>query len=284
MRHGKERLSRRRQQIGAALASKAAGLGFALWVGCALLCSTLLSGCASFRTHVEKNLMNDMNSTTRTQGVAACYRIACPDELEIEAAGRREVSGRKVVAPDGRIELAHYGRPRVEGRTLGETAQIVAESIGAEPIQVRVRVAHFRSEQVYLFGQVIGWQRAVPYQGQETVLDLLQRVGGITPGAAPSDVLVVRPHIVDGKKPEVFHVDLAAIVLKHDMASNLRLEPQDQVYVGETRQARVERSLPPWMRPLYQRMWDTRPTHKGPLDSDGTPWVTGNVEATKRQN
>jgi protein involved in polysaccharide export with SLBB domain len=117
---------------------------------------------------------------------------------------------------------------------------------------VRVRVAEFNSQQLYLFGEVTGLQRAVPYRGAETVLDLLQRVGGITPGASLGDIEVVRTHVADGKAPEVFYVDLAAIVLKHDQHSNLRLEPFDQIYVGESRRSRLTCSLPPWLRPLYK--------------------------------
>ena len=105
---------------------------------------------------------------------------------------------------------------------------------------------------------VVGQQRSVPYRGQETVLDLLQRVGGLTPGAEPDDVYVVRPHIGDNKRAEVFHVHLRAIVMKQDHKTNIRLLPFDQVYVGETRQARVEKAIPPWMQPIYRAFWNTR--------------------------
>ena len=53
------------------------------------------------------------------------------------------------------------------------------------------------------------------------MLDLLQRVGGIAPGAAPQDVYVVRSHLGEGR-PEVFHVDLDAIVLRLGFALTQR--------------------------------------------------------------
>jgi protein involved in polysaccharide export with SLBB domain len=125
-----------------------------------------------------------------------------------------------------------------------------------------VRVLEYRSAYVLLFGEVVGSQRSAPYRGPETVLDLLQRVGGITVGAEPKDVFVVRPHLGDSQRPEVFHVDLQAIVVKHDERTNLRILPFDQIYVGETRQAKVEKALPPWLRTLSQAIWDTRPPEK----------------------
>jgi len=107
---------------------------------------------------------------------------------------------------------------------------------------------------------VTGWQRTIPYQGQETVMDVLQRVGGITAGAAPEDVFVVRAHVADGQKPEVFHVDLNAIVIKHDQHTNIRVLPYDQIYVGQSRQSKVLRCVPPWLKPVFLAAW-------GPLQS-----------------
>jgi protein involved in polysaccharide export with SLBB domain len=216
------------------------------------------TGCAKDRASVEKNLMSQQ-STVRHEGVAERYRVGCPDAVELVVSERPEFSGRHEIDSDGRIDLGEYGKLHIEGRTAPEIVKLVAEETGARPESVQVRVSEFRSQHVLLFGEVIGWQRSVPYRGQETVLDLLQRVGGITPGAEPRDVYVLRPHLGDNRRPEAFHVDLHAIVLKHDHQTNFRLLPFDQVYVGETRRAQIEKALPPWLRPLYQGVWNTKP-------------------------
>ena len=114
--------------------------------------------------------------------------------------------------------------------------------------EVRVRVAEYQSRHLFLFGQVHGLRHAVPYQGPETVTELLHRAGGLTPGAALSEVHVVRPNVAAGKRPEVFPIDLEAILLKQDRRSDLTLEPGDQVYVGETLRSSWGRCLPPWLR------------------------------------
>jgi protein involved in polysaccharide export with SLBB domain len=139
----------------------------------------------------------------------------------------------------------------------------VADTLALPADYVDVRLAEFRSQCLYLFGEVNGLQRSVPYRGQETVLDLLQRVGGITPGAAPEEVYVVRSRVLDGQRPEVFHVDLRAIVVNHDAKTNVRLEPFDQVYVGATRRARLEKCIPPWLRPLFHAVCGQFPTPHG---------------------
>jgi protein involved in polysaccharide export with SLBB domain len=235
------------------------------------------AGCAADRNLVDNNLKRDPPTELEVLDVAEHYRVACPDVLEIEVKGRREFDGNYTVEPDGRINLGRYGRLRVEGRFLSDVGGLLADEIGARPQDVRVRVAEFRSQHVVIFGGVVGWQRTVRYRGQETVLELLQRVGGITPGAAPEHVYVVRAHLGAEQRPEVFHVDLNAIVMKKDENTNLRILPFDQVYVGETRQARIERLIPPWLRPAYQKLWDLLPAAAGPTDETSflSRWISG---------
>lgn len=224
----------------------------------------MLSGCIGGRSAViEKNLMAD-RSSQRSEGVEDCYRVAYPDVLELVVAERPELCGRVTVDLGGRIRLGPYGEPRVQGRTTREIAEHVASLIQAAPADVQVRVADYRSRNLYLFGQVVGWQRAIPYQGQESVLDVLQRVGGITPGAEPEDVYVVRAHVAEAERPEIFRIRLADIVMKRDHATNIRLQPDDQIFVGETRQYRLEKCIPPWLRPLYHTLCGVRPKDRMP--------------------
>jgi polysaccharide export outer membrane protein len=117
---------------------------------------------------------------------------------------------------------------------------------------VRVRVIEYNSQQIFLIGQVAGSQRVVPYEGSQTVVDLLHRIGGLTAGAAPEDVYVVRSRLAEGKRPEVFRVDLRAILLNNDPSTNITLQPLDQIFVGESRQCSFEKCIPPWLRPLYE--------------------------------
>ncbi len=246
-------------------------------LACALAVGAGLVGCAADQQAiVKKNLMADKLAAQRIAGVAEHYRVGCPDVLEVAVAGRPEFGGHYIVEPDGRINLGRYGRIRIQDRVLAEIDGQLAAAVGVHPPQVRVRVVEYRSQQLVLIGQVVGWQRTVPYQGQETVLDLLQRAGGITPGAAPRDVYVVRSHLGEGR-PEVFHVDLDAIVLRKDDATNVRLMPSDHVYVGETRQARIEKCIPPWLRPVYQKLWDMLPVDQQPREHEHvlSRWIAG---------
>ncbi|MFN4258990.1 MAG: hypothetical protein ACK4RK_06805 [Gemmataceae bacterium] len=180
------------------------------------------------------------------------YRPACPDVLEWTVDEHPSLQGKEAIGADGCIDLGPLGRQRVEGLTLSEIADKIADLAAIAPRSVRMRVVEYHSQKIYLFGQVTGFQRVVSYQGEETVLELLQRVGGITEEAAPDDVYVVRAHVIAGKPPEVFHIKLRDIVLKEKQQTNIHLRPADQVYVGETEESFKSRCLPPCMRPLHK--------------------------------
>ncbi len=215
------------------------------------LLAVLLSGCGGER--IERALLADRNPAAHGHDVLALYAIHCPDVLALHVQDKPAWSGQRTVGADGRIALAEGETVRVDGLTAPEVSRLVAERAGVPRAQAEAYVALYASQQLHLFGEVPGKERAVPYQGPETILDLLQRIGGLTPGAVPSEVEVVRAHVADGKPPEVFHVDLHAILFKHDQQTNLRLQPFDQVHVGRRRSSELRTCFPPWLRPLYER-------------------------------
>jgi protein involved in polysaccharide export with SLBB domain len=217
----------------------------------------LVAGCGHV-PGLDRALLADRDPAAHRSDLTSHYIIHCPDVLTFEVEGRPDCSGERVVGSDGRVRLHPDVAIRVDGLTVPQLEAVASSRLYVPPERVRVVVSAYNSQQVYLFGEVSGLQQAVPYRGPETVLELLQRAGGVTPGAAPRDVQVVRAHVADGKAPEVFQVDLAAIVLQHDQGSNLTLEPFDKVYIGQTRQCKLSKCLPPWLRALYEEFWDMR--------------------------
>ncbi len=211
----------------------------------------LTAGCALTRPKMDRELMADRGAAVRNENVIACYLVRCPDVLDIQVSDRRDLSGKVPVDSDGHILLGRK-RIRVDGQSIHEVERRVALATGCNQTHVRVKVVDFESQHVYLCGPGVGVQRAVEYRGPETVLDLLQRAGGITAGAAPNDVCVVRPRVIDDQAPEIIHINLNAILLNDDYQTNARLQPFDQVYIGETRQASFQKCVPPCFRPLYE--------------------------------
>ena len=235
----------------------------------------LLAGCATDRPRVDRALLANTPPTARHDHPAEAYTLACPDVVDVVVDKHPDLSGRREIGPDGRIDLVSAGRMRVEGQTVTEVSHSLADALGVVPAGVHVQVAEYASQQIYLIGEVEGLQRAVPYRGPETVLELLRRVGGITPGAAPDEVYVVRSHVADGQAPEVFRVDLKAILFRRDARTNVYLQPLDQVFVGETRKCSLIKCLPPWLRPLYETVFGMR---RPPIGEDRETGRVGDKE------
>src|SRR5262245_42328789 len=213
------------------------------------LVALLAGGCLG-RPRVDQDLLAPQVAGSNA-GLATGYVVHFPDILDIQVEGRPDSSGRRPVHIDGRIAAGPAGI-RAEGHTIPEIAHSLADQAGVSFEAVHVTVAEYNSQQLFLHGEVKGEARAVPYQGPETVLEMLRRVGGITSGAAPQDVQVVRAHVADGKHPEVFEVDLFAILEKNEQQTNVRLQPFDQVYIGQSRRCYLEKCFPPWLRPFYK--------------------------------
>jgi protein involved in polysaccharide export with SLBB domain len=222
-----------------------------IWLALAATAMGGFLGCAANPKCLDQALLGNRNPAAHGTNVEDGYVVHCPDVLEVTVPGHPEWSGYRVVNADGRIALADHVFLRIDGKTAAEIGAIV-EKLASAPAGVEVHVAEYQSQKLYLYSDVPGLQRAVPYQGPETIVDLLQRVGGISSRCAPNEIQVVRAHVADGRPTEVFKVDLAAILLKHDLRTNIQLQSFDQVYIGQSRQSAVLSCCPPWLQPLYK--------------------------------
>lgn len=226
----------------------------------------LLAGCATNQP-VEQALCCYASVQADSQ-VNNGYHVQCPDVLEIVVQSRPDFHSQSTIGPDGCIELSTGRRVRVEGMDPSQAAAQVAAVLGTPVSAVQVRVAGYNSQQIYVFGQVSGPPRAVPYHGPETVRDFLQRAGGITPVADPTRVHVVRSNVADAKRREIFAVDLKAIVMDKDERTDVCLEPFDEVFIGESSLSDYEKALPPLLRPLYDALVNIR----SPVPSNMSNW------------
>lgn len=223
------------------------------WAGLLTPLLAVLSGCVTNRGQIEQAVRARRPPPSHVLQLAASYQARCPDVLQVDIAGLPQYSGAKCIEPDGRIDLGDAGRLQVDNETTPEIVRTVAESLGVAPEQVRIAVAEYNSQYLYLFGPVGDSQRAIPYHGPETVLDFLHRAGGLPSSAALRDITVIRPHVAEGKRPEVFHIDLSAIVLHNDAETNILLEPLDQIHIGQSRRSCFNDCLPPWLRRKEER-------------------------------
>jgi protein involved in polysaccharide export with SLBB domain len=199
------------------------------------------------------------------------YTLACPDVIEVKLAARPQLGYLVKVNPDGCIDLGRLGSCRIEGDTVDEAAARIAEHARIPPSQVLVQVVEYKSRQVFLIGPVNGEPRVVDYRGPETVVEILQRTGGLSQDAQPDEVYVVRAHLGEGIPAEVLTVDLDAIQQKEDQRTNVHILPLDSIYVGEKPRSRIARAVPAFFKPLYASVLELIPTRKSSAKDESNP-------------
>lgn len=231
-----------------------------------------LAGCADCRFLSHKCPQpRDPQTAAETPAPDAAYRIGCPDVLNVSFADVPSWNVLAAVDLDGRLPLQSPGSVRAEGRTLREIQDDIAQLAGVPPERVAVHLAAPRSSRVFVHGPIRGRTRVVPYQGPEPVIDFLSRIGGLPPGSKLNQVYIVRPNVAAGGKPEVFQVNVPAVLIDGNTSTNVALKPSDEVYIGETSRSVFARVLPDWLGPLYRRLTGLMPDEWWPFSKTRRP-------------
>ncbi|WP_207921077.1 polysaccharide biosynthesis/export family protein [Burkholderia pyrrocinia] len=132
-----------------------------------------------------------------------------------------------VVDDRGNLTFPYAGTLKVAGLTASDAQARVRRALSTiyrDP-QVTLRVASFRSQQVYVDGEV-HTPGALPVNDVTmTLADAIARAGGFTPAADQSDVTVVR----DGTP---VRIDLASLIEHHRDPARIVLRGGDLLRVG----------------------------------------------------
>jgi polysaccharide biosynthesis/export protein len=158
------------------------------------------------------------------------YAIGAGDALNVHVWKEPTLSGTVKVRPDGFITLPLVNEVQVVGLTTGQLRKILEEKYKDYTIDpfVTIRVEGIASSEVFLVGQV-GRPGAFPLNGNETLLQILTRAGGLAIFADRSNLRVVRR---DSDKITEYIVDYDAII-KGDLKQDILLRPGDRIIVPE---------------------------------------------------
>ena len=150
-------------------------------------------------------------------------------EITIPAGSYRsaEQSG-TLVADDGTIFFPYAGVFKVAGMTPREVRDVLAKRLAKviENVQLDVRIVAFRSKRVYVVGEVKQPGLQPINDIQMTMLEAVNRAGGITEEADHGNVLLTR-------KGQTWRVDLQALYEEGDVSQNVLLQPGDIINVPD---------------------------------------------------
>jgi polysaccharide biosynthesis/export protein len=156
------------------------------------------------------------------------YVIGPGDTLNIQLWKEPTLSGPAKVRPDGFITLPLVNEVQVSGLATGELRKILTakyKEFVNDPV-VTIRIEGIASSEVFLVGQVTK-PGAYPLAGNDSLLQLITRAGGLTIFADRRDIRVVRRV---GDKVTEYIADYDAI-LDGDLKQDIILKPGDRIIV-----------------------------------------------------
>src|SRR5262245_45336736 len=148
----------------------------------------------------------------------------------------QRIAGPHLVRPDGSVGLGGYGTVQVTGLTLPAVKKAIethlAEYFHNPEVSVDVQGYNSKLFYVILDGGGAGQQVVrLPITGNETVLDAIAQVNGLSPVSSTDNIWVARPAPAGGPH-QVLPVNWQAVSQLADTGTNYQLMPGDRVYVA----------------------------------------------------
>lgn len=148
----------------------------------------------------------------------------------------QSISGPHLVRPDGTVALGTYGAVRVSGLTLAETRAAIEAHLSQfllDPV-ISVDVQNYNSKIYYVVLDGAGAGQTVvrlPVTGNETVIDAIAQVNGLTAVSSQNRIWISRP-APEGECPQILPVDWKSVVESGQTATNYQILPGDRVFVA----------------------------------------------------
>jgi len=189
--------------------------------------SLLMGGCATKDLRVSEYRVAP-ETPNPAKPPEEFYIIGAGDSIGVNVWKEPSLSGSVRVRPDGYVTLPLINEVQVVGLTTAQLRKLLEEKykeFTTDPF-VTIRVEGISSTEIFLVGEV-GRSGAFPLTGNETILQVLARVGGLGVFADRSNIRVIRR---EGDKITQYIVDYDAI-LKGDLKQDILLRPGDRIIV-----------------------------------------------------
>ncbi|MCI0700962.1 MAG: polysaccharide biosynthesis/export family protein [Planctomycetia bacterium] len=161
-----------------------------------------------------------------------------------EGRGVQLVRGQHLVRPDGKVSLGSYGSVVVAGYTVTEAKALIEEHLKQflQSPEVVVNVIGYNSKVYYIIFDFGGAGQQIirlPVTGNDTVLDAISQVNGLTAVSDPKNVWVARS-AGPGEADQILPVDWHAMTRRGRSESNYQLLPNDRIFVKAYRMTTVD--------------------------------------------
>lgn len=178
---------------------------------------------AEAKVAIEKHLKNILKNPTATVTLAQVRAV-------------QQVRGPHLVRADGTIGLGTYGSVAVVGMTIAEAKKEIERYLGQffQDPEISLDVTGFNSKVYYIIfdGGGAGQQMVrAPVTGNETVLDAIGQISGLSAIADSRKIWITRPTRAACNGMTILPVDWKAITEVGDTATNYQILPGDRLFV-----------------------------------------------------
>jgi polysaccharide export outer membrane protein len=158
------------------------------------------------------------------------YRLGLGDTITIQVWDHAELSGSQIVGPDGAITVPAGGTLKISGKTRDEATKAVKDELSKfyAKVAVSVRVDRYASNRVVILGQV-RLPGVIQFDTMPTLMEALARAGGLTGDPTTN---LTHCAIIRGRD-RVAWIDIRALLQNANLALNLKLKPDDLVFIPE---------------------------------------------------
>ena len=175
----------------------------------------------------------------------------------VQMSGQQQIAGQHLVGPDGTVTLGAYGSVAVVGLTIAQAKYAIEQHLALflEDPEVAIDVFAYNSKTYYVITEGAGLGDTVtrwPVTGNDTVLDALANVNGIT-GVSSKRIWVARP-VPHSDQMQILPVDWHGITAGAVAATNYQLMPGDRLFVAEDKLVAFDTHLGKLFAPLERAM------------------------------
>ncbi|WP_373975545.1 SLBB domain-containing protein [Chitinibacter sp. SCUT-21] len=160
------------------------------------------------------------------------YRLAEGDALQITVWNRPELSGKQLLGPDGRLTIPLVGTMKLNGETRETAASQISNALSPyiRKPAVFVGVEQYTGNRVTVLGRVQnpGVQQ---FDRPPNLLEALARAGSLP--VIDKQATLTRVAIFRGRD-RIIWVDLKKLLNRGELAYNIRLHPNDLIYIPDS--------------------------------------------------
>lgn len=167
---------------------------------------------------------------------------------------QQEIAGEHLVSADGKVNLGSYGRVRVVGMTPEEATDAINLHLSEflEDAKISLDVFGYNSKSYYVITQGAGLGDRVislPFRGNETVLDAIGEVEGLT-SVSSTTMWLARPALACRDGIQIMPVDWRGITQNGDTTTNYQVLPGDRIYIAQDGLVAMDNRLGKIISPL----------------------------------